>query len=58
MNELLEHSPSKRVAVYGMPGVGKSQVVLQFAAEFRKAHPESHVFFVDATERENLVQAF
>jgi Cdc6-like AAA superfamily ATPase len=48
----------KRIAIHGMPGVGKTQLVLQLSNEWRKLHPECHVFFVDAAENENLVQGF
>ena len=49
---------SKRVAVYGMPGAGKSQLLLKFAKDHKAANPECNVFHVDATERETLLQGF
>ncbi|KAF8535198.1 hypothetical protein BDD12DRAFT_808751 [Trichophaea hybrida] len=52
------HADSKRVAVYGMPGAGKSQLLLKFAKDYKVANPESNVFHVDATERETLLQGF
>ena len=51
-------SDSKRVAVYGMPGAGKSQLLLKFAKDHKAANPECNVFHVDATERETLLQGF
>jgi hypothetical protein len=51
-------SDSKRVAVYGMPGAGKSQLLLKFAKDHKAANPECNVFHVDATERETLHQGF
>jgi tetratricopeptide (TPR) repeat protein len=49
---------SKRVAVYGMPGAGKTQLALQYATNYRKANPQSNIFHVDASEPETLWKEF
>lgn len=49
---------SKRVALYGMPGSGKAQLLLKFAKDYKATRPDCNVFHVDATTRENLVQGF
>lgn len=51
-------SRSKRVAVYGIPGGGKSQLILQFAKYIHEFNPDCNVFHIDATNRESLVQGF
>jgi replicative DNA helicase len=41
-----------------MPGVGKTQIALRFAAELRRDVPMTNIFFITATSKENLVQGF
>ena len=41
-----------------MPGVGKSQIILEFARDYRQTYSGTNVFHVDATGRESLAQGF
>lgn len=38
----------RRVALDGIGGVGKSQIAIEYCYRFRKAHPETHVFWINA----------
>ena len=47
-----------RVAITGLGGVGKTQIVLELAYRTRDSHPNCSVFWVPATSLENIQQAY
>ncbi|OCK72799.1 hypothetical protein K432DRAFT_430890, partial [Lepidopterella palustris CBS 459.81] len=47
-----------RVAIIGLGGVGKTQVALELAYRTRDKRPECSVFWVSATNTENVQQAY
>ena len=49
---------SARVAVTGLGGVGKTQIVLELAYRTRDHRPDCSVFWVPATSVENIQQAY
>ena len=49
---------SSKVAIYGLGGVGKTQVVLQFAYLARETHPDCSILWLPATNSESLQQAY
>lgn len=55
INQMLASSPSdsKRVSVFGMPGIGKSQLALKHAHENRDLY--TNIFYVQATGKDQLI---
>jgi tetratricopeptide (TPR) repeat protein len=53
----VEDQPSK-VAITGLGGVGKTQVVLELAYRTRERYPECSIFWLPATNAESLQQAY
>lgn len=52
LNELRAAAlPGRRVALIGLPGVGKQQIALRFAQEYAAAHPNCPVLWVVASSR-------
>lgn len=45
-----------RVVVHGMPGLGKSQLVLRYAQQAYNRHTYSHIFWLSATTVEKVTQ--
>jgi len=60
IHTMISESPSKskRVAVYGMPGAGKTQLMLKAASDFHEVNPICNIFYIDASRSESLVQGF
>jgi len=52
-----EQQPSK-VAVFGLGGVGKTQIALELAYRTQERYPECSIFWVPATNSESLQQAY
>ena len=52
-----EHQPPK-IAITGLGGVGKTQIVLELAYRTRETHQDCSIFWVQATNAEALLQAF
>ncbi|KAF7968773.1 hypothetical protein HWV62_29346 [Athelia sp. TMB] len=55
---LSRHSNNEpsRFAIHGMPGLGKSQLVLQFSKQAYASHVYAYIFWVSATTIEKLTQ--
>ena len=52
-----EQQPSK-VAIFGLGGVGKTQIALELAYRTQERYPECSIFWVPATNSESLQQAY
>jgi tetratricopeptide (TPR) repeat protein len=52
-----EHQPAK-LAIYGLGGMGKTQIALELAYRAKGTHQDCSVFWVPATSAESLQQAF
>src|ERR1700730_7196027 len=52
-----EQQPPK-VAIFGLGGVGKTQIALELAYRTRGRYPECSIFWVPATNSESLQQAY
>ena len=52
-----EQQPS-RVAIFGLGGVGKTQIALELAYRTQERYPECSIFWVPATNGESLQQAY
>jgi tetratricopeptide (TPR) repeat protein len=52
-----ENQPAK-FAIYGLGGMGKTQIALELAYRAKKTHQDCSVFWVPATSVESLQQAF
>ncbi|KAF7547858.1 hypothetical protein G7Z17_g7436 [Cylindrodendrum hubeiense] len=50
--------PNSRMALVGMGGFGKSQVAIQFAHHIRSTSPETSVFWVHASSKPRLQEAY
>lgn len=58
IRQMLSKSPpdKRRVSIFGMTGVGKSQLALKFAYNSKDMH--ENVFFVQATSRQEILEHF
>jgi tetratricopeptide (TPR) repeat protein len=52
-----EHRPSK-VAIFGLGGIGKTQIVLELAYRTIETHQDCSVFWIPASSADSLQQAF
>lgn len=57
-NKFFRYKDCLKIAVVGLDGMGKTQVVLQFVHQVRKAHPERSIFWIPAVSFETFVQAY
>lgn len=57
-NTLFIKNQPPKLAVYGLGGVGKTQIALELAYQTREKYPECSVFWIPATNAESLQQAF
>lgn len=48
----------RRAALYGLSGVGKTQLAIHFAHEYRKIRPDHSIFWMHASTEEWLRQSF
>jgi tetratricopeptide (TPR) repeat protein len=54
---LSSESRCERVAVFGLGGVGKTQIALEFAHQWREKHPDCAVFWIPVTNVESMLEA-
>ncbi|KAF4633228.1 hypothetical protein G7Y89_g4890 [Cudoniella acicularis] len=57
-NALFAEGQSRKVAVIGLGGVGKTQIAIEFAYRTQEKHPECAVFWVPAIDLETFQQAY
>ncbi|VUC29845.1 unnamed protein product [Clonostachys rosea] len=50
--------PRSRVALYGLGGIGKTQIVLAYAFWLRREHPDVSIFWVHASNTQRFRQAY
>jgi hypothetical protein len=55
---LFAKDPPPKLAITGLGGVGKTQVVLELAYRIRDKYPECSIFWIPATTTESLQQAY
>jgi len=55
---LLSETRCERVAIFGLGGVGKTQIALEFAHQLREREPECSVFWIPATSVERMLEAY
>lgn len=53
-----QSSPQKSCTLHGAPGMGKTQIALEFAYRCCEIFPELHIFWVPAEDETALSQAF
>jgi tetratricopeptide (TPR) repeat protein len=46
------------VAIIGLGGVGKTQIALEFAYQWRERHPDCAVFWIPVTNMESMLEAY
>ncbi|KAF2139228.1 uncharacterized protein K452DRAFT_337374 [Aplosporella prunicola CBS 121167] len=51
-------STGRRAALAGIGGVGKSQIAIEYCYRFRDRHPQSCVFWVQATTKARIEQSY
>jgi hypothetical protein len=57
-NKLEQRESNNRVAMYGLGGVGKSQVAIELAYRAQDANPALSCFWVSAVSRTTFTQGF
>jgi tetratricopeptide (TPR) repeat protein len=57
-NALFTESQPPKIAITGLGGVGKTQIVLELAYRTKEKHQDCSVFWLPATNAESLQQAF
>ena len=57
-NHLCAKDQPRHVAIVGLGGVGKTQIVLELAYRTKDEHPDCSVFWVPATNMANVQQAY
>jgi tetratricopeptide (TPR) repeat protein len=57
-NTLFAKDQPPRLAITGLGGVGKTQIVLELAYRIREKYPECSIFWMQATNTESLQQAY
>jgi len=55
---LFTKDQSLKLAITGLGGVGKTQIVLELAYRIREKYPECSIFWIPATNAESLQQAY
>lgn len=55
---LSSESRCERVAIFGLGGVGKTQIALEFAHQWREKYPDCAVFWVPVTNVESMLEAY
>ena len=55
---LSSESRCERVAIFGLGGVGKTQIALKFAHQWREKHSDCAVFWVPVTNVESMLEAY
>ena len=55
---LTSDSLCQRAVLFGLGGVGKSQIAIEYAYQRREQNPKCSIFWVPATNRETLEQAY
>ncbi|KAF1955434.1 hypothetical protein CC80DRAFT_536030 [Byssothecium circinans] len=55
---LANKSRCERVAIVGIGGVGKTQIALEFAHQWRETHPDCAVFWIPVTNVESMLEAY
>lgn len=56
--KLLANDQTGRIAITGLGGVGKTQVVLELAYRLREMQPECSIFWIPSTSIESVEQAY
>ncbi|KAH6853871.1 hypothetical protein B0I37DRAFT_360524 [Chaetomium sp. MPI-CAGE-AT-0009] len=56
--EPTETSSHSRVALVGPPGVGKTEIVVEYVARLRNDHPDTWVFWVDAKSEDSFLEGY
>ncbi|KAK4243173.1 kinesin light chain 3 [Corynascus novoguineensis] len=56
--QLLRHASQSRIALFGLGGVGKTQIALAYTYWLRRTRPEVSVFWVHASNAERFRQAY
>src|SRR4029077_1963716 len=49
---------SRKAAITGLGGVGKTQVAIELAYQIRDKHPQCSVFWITSTSLESIEQAY
>jgi Cdc6-like AAA superfamily ATPase len=55
---LFAKNQPQKLAVYGLGGIGKTQIALELAYRTREKYPECSILWMPATNAESLQQAF
>jgi tetratricopeptide (TPR) repeat protein len=55
---LLSKTRCERVAIFGLGGVGKTQIALEFAHQLQERQPDCSVFWIPATSVERMLEAY
>jgi nucleoside phosphorylase len=55
---IFSEGKSKKAAITGLGGVGKTQVALELAYKIRDKHPQCSVFWITSTSLESIEQAY
>ncbi|MCJ1266225.1 hypothetical protein MMC22_006108 [Lobaria immixta] len=48
----------RRISLAGIGGAGKSQIAIEYCYRYQNLHPEKHIFWVHASTRQRLEQAY
>ena len=47
-----------KISIFGLGGIGKTQIVLEFAYRTRKKHPDCSIFWIQSSSLDKVEQAF
>ncbi|KAJ5238211.1 Acyl transferase/acyl hydrolase/lysophospholipase [Penicillium chrysogenum] len=55
---LFSNNRAERIAVFGLGGIGKTQIALELAYQTRELYPDCAIFWLPAVDTESLQQAY
>jgi Cdc6-like AAA superfamily ATPase len=58
LEKVISEGKSRRAAITGLSGVGKTQVALELAYRVRDKHPQCSVFWITSTSLESIEQGY